>query len=108
MSKELSRYDAVIVGSGISGLTAASYLCKYGYKPILLEQQETIGGLINSFDFKGFLFDGGIRSIESSGVVKPMLRDLGIDLDFNRSPVTMGIKDQIISLSQASDLISYE
>ena len=108
MSKELSRYDAVIVGSGISGLTAASYLCKYGYKPILFEQQETIGGLINSFDYKGFLFDGGIRSIESSGVVKPMLRDLGINLDFNRSPVTMGIKDQIISLSQASDLISYE
>ncbi|TVP86095.1 MAG: NAD(P)/FAD-dependent oxidoreductase [Acholeplasmataceae bacterium] len=102
------RYDAVIVGGGIAGLTAASYLSKYGYMSIVLEQQDIMGGLINSFDYQGFHFDGGIRSIESSGVLIPMIRDLGLDLDFRRSPVTLGIEDQVIALSTPADITAYE
>jgi phytoene dehydrogenase-like protein len=101
-------YDVIIVGGGIAGLTSAAYLSKYGYQPLVIEQQENIGGLINSFDYKGFTFDGGIRSIESSGVVKPMMRDLGLNLDFRRSHVTLGIKNTVIKLSESADIKSFE
>lgn len=107
MLKQTTVYDAVIVGGGIAGLTAAAYLAKDGYRPIVIEQQDTIGGLINSFNYKGFVFDGGIRSIESSGVVKPMIRDLGLDVEFNRSRITLGIQDRVIDLSQISDIDAY-
>lgn len=100
--------QVVIVGGGMAGLTAACYLAKSGYQPLLIEQQEITGGLVNSFDFHGFILDGGIRSIESSGVLKPMIRDLGLKIEFERSPVTLGIKDRVISLSSIDDLQSYE
>lgn len=101
-------YDAIIVGGGISGLTAAAYLCQYGYHPLVIEKQDETGGLVHSFSYKGFIFDSGIRSIESSGIVKPLIRDLGLDIDYRKSKVTLGIKDQVISLSSKDDLPSYE
>jgi phytoene dehydrogenase-like protein len=103
-----NTHKAVIVGGGMAGLTAAAYLAKDGFQPLLIEKQDIIGGLVNSFDYKGFVLDGGIRSIESSGVLKPMIRDLGLDITFDRSPVTLGIKDKVIPLSSISDIKSYE
>lgn len=38
-------FDIVIVGAGHNGLTAACYLAKAGWKPLLLERRETIGGI---------------------------------------------------------------
>jgi len=57
----------------MTGLTAAAYLSKAGYKILICEKEKKVGGLVNSFDFKGFTFDGGIRAIENSGIVFPML-----------------------------------
>lgn len=108
MTDERNIHDVIIVGAGISGLTAAAYLCKAGYRPLVIEKQDTIGGLVQSFDYRGFVFDSGIRSIESSGVVKPLIRDLGLDVDYRRSTVTLGIKDQVITLSSKEDLVHYE
>jgi phytoene dehydrogenase-like protein len=101
-------YDVIIVGGGISGLTAAIYLTKYGYKPLLLEKSDEIGGMINSFTYNGFVFDGGIRSIESSGVVKPLIKEFNLDIKFDRSFVTYGIKDRVIKLNDINDLVNYE
>jgi phytoene dehydrogenase-like protein len=38
-------FDIIIVGAGHNGLTAACYLAKAGWKPLLLERRETIGGI---------------------------------------------------------------
>lgn len=108
MNEPLRSYDVIIVGGGISGLTSSAYLSQYGYRTILFEQQDIFGGLVNSFDYKGFHLDGGIRSIESSGVVKPLIRDLGLNIDLIRSHVTLGIKDQVIPLSDQSNLEDYQ
>jgi phytoene dehydrogenase-like protein len=62
-------YDVLIVGGGMAGLTAAAYLSKAGLKVLLCEKEKKTGGLVNSFDYKGFVFDGGIRGIENSGIV---------------------------------------
>ena len=49
----------VIIGGGISGLSAASYLSKYGFKVQLLEKNEYFGGRIRKHDKSGFVFDMG-------------------------------------------------
>jgi hypothetical protein len=42
----------------------------------------------------GFSFDGGIRAIENSGIVTPMLRQLGLEIPFVKNGVSIGITDQ--------------
>jgi phytoene dehydrogenase-like protein len=38
------NYDVIVVGAGVSGLTAARNLSKQGRKVLVLEAQPTIGG----------------------------------------------------------------
>lgn len=101
------KYDAIIVGGGIAGLTSAAYLTKNGYKVLLCEKEDHIGGLVNSFEYDGFLFDGGVRGIVDSGVVKPMFKQLGIEIEFLKSIVTIGIEDEIVRVEDLNSLKDY-
>jgi phytoene dehydrogenase-like protein len=100
-------YDCIIVGGGMAGLTAGSYLSKAGRSVLLMEKESDIGGLVTSFEHGGFLFDGGIRAIEDSGIVRPMLRQLGIELEFLKSGVSIGFGRDVIKLSGVESLEAY-
>src|SRR6476659_7762849 len=39
-----TSYDAIIIGAGHNGLVTAAYLAKGGYKVIVLERREIVGG----------------------------------------------------------------
>ena len=39
-----ARYDAIVVGGGINGLTCAAHLAKSGVRTLLLEQRASVGG----------------------------------------------------------------
>ncbi len=98
----------VIVGAGISGLTAAAYLSQEGHKVTLLEKSDDLGGLIGSFKRDGFTFDHGIRGVENSGTLFPMLRQLGIKVDFIPNVVDMGIGKDIISINPKENYQTYK
>ncbi len=100
--------NLIIVGAGISGLTAATSLAMRGHSVLVLEKLSTCGGLVNSFVRDGFLFDGGIRAVENAGMVKPMLKELRIDLPLLPSKVSLGVEDKIISADDKESLASYE
>lgn len=102
------KADTIVVGGGIAGLTSAAYLAKAGQEVILFEKEKYTGGLVNSFYRDGVLFDGGIRSIENSGIVFPMLKQLGIKVDFVRSVVSIGIEKDIIKVENKESLVDYE
>ncbi len=53
-------YDAIVIGSGISGLTAAALLTKFGDKrDLVLERHYTAGGFTQSFTRPGYEWDAG-------------------------------------------------
>ncbi len=57
-------YDAIVIGSGIGGLTAAVLLAKYGgWRVLVLERHYTAGGFTHTFTRKGFEWDVGVHYI---------------------------------------------
>jgi len=101
-------HEVIIVGAGMAGLTAAVYLSRAGHDVLLIEKNETCGGLVTSFQKDGFVFDSGPRSIENSGAVKPLLNDLGISLELLESPVSIGIENEILHYKSHESLHAYQ
>ncbi len=58
------RWDAIVIGSGIGGLTTAALLSKYAAKKVLvLERHYTAGGYTHSFHRPGYSWDVGVHYI---------------------------------------------
>jgi len=70
-------YDVIVVGGGMAGLTASAFAARAGCSVLLCEKEATLGGLIQSFERDGFTWDAGIRALEDSGIIFPMLGALG-------------------------------
>jgi all-trans-retinol 13,14-reductase len=62
------KYDAIIIGSGISGLTTASVLASNGKKVLLLEKHYMPGGFTHTFKRKKWLWDVGLHYIGEAHV----------------------------------------
>ncbi|KAH8092934.1 all-trans-retinol 13,14-reductase [Aureococcus anophagefferens] len=65
-AKKLEAYkdvDVVVIGSGVGGLACASILAKGGYKVVVLEQHDVIGGSTHTFEDKGYEFDVGLHYV---------------------------------------------
>jgi len=103
-----ASYDAVIIGAGIGGLTCGAALAKAGKKVLICEQYTQPGGYVTSFHRNGFTFDGGLQSFSSSGLVFPILKELGLydKVQFVRTNyqiITPDIKIKLNSLPQVKE-----
>lgn len=51
------RYDYIVMGAGVAGLSFAYEVAKHGKSVLILEKDKQIGGLSRTLEYKGFLFD---------------------------------------------------
>lgn len=98
----------VIVGAGMAGLTAAAYLARENYDVLVFDKNERTGGLLGTFESNGFLFDSGPRALVNSGIVKPILKDLGIDWEYLENKITLGVEDHLFTIDSMDDLDEYQ
>lgn len=64
----METYDAIIIGSGMGGLTAGSLLAQtQGKRVLILERHFTFGGFTHVFTRKGFTWDVGIHYVGNMG-----------------------------------------
>lgn len=61
------KYDAVVIGSGMGGLTTAALLSDLGWKVCVLEQHYTAGGYTHSYERNGYEWDVGVHYIGDVG-----------------------------------------
>ena len=52
-----NRYDIIVIGGGLGGLTAANRLARAGHQVLLAEQHSQLGGLATYFQRKDHVFD---------------------------------------------------
>ena len=57
------RYDVVVIGSGLGGLTTAALLSMAGKKVLVLERHYTAGGFTHSYRRRGFEWDVGVHYV---------------------------------------------
>ena len=89
-----SSYDAVVIGSGPNGLTAANHLADAGWSVLVLEAQATPGGAVASADdvHPGFVHDT-FSSFYPLAAASAALRPLALEehgLRWCRAPAVLG------------------
>ena len=71
------KYDVLVIGGGVNGLTTAAYLSRAGKKVLVAERRATLGGLCGTEEFHpGFRAN---TCVDDPGWVPPgVMKDLGL------------------------------
>ena len=85
------KYDIIIIGAGLGGLTAGAKLSKSGRKVLLIEQHDRTGGCATTFERKDFTMEVGLHEMDglhAKDMKTKIFRDLGVfdEVEFLKVP----------------------
>lgn len=108
----VSKSDVIVVGSGISGLTAAALLAKRGLNVRLLEQHYQPGGSCGAFRRNGVTFDQGTAMLygfgsEGSNPHRYIMSELEEEIEVIKHEMLYCLKYDGIPIHFHSDMDSY-
>jgi oxygen-dependent protoporphyrinogen oxidase len=79
----MANTKVVIIGAGISGLTATHILHKVGYDVTVLERNDKVGGSIETVLEGGMMFDRGPNSaLETTPIIAQLVEELNLKDQF--------------------------
>lgn len=78
--------DAIVIGSGLGGLTAAALYARAGRRVLVLERNDTFGGAATVYHHGGLAIEASLHEIDGFDVDDPklpLLASLGLDRDLD-------------------------
>lgn len=104
----MTPYDAIVLGGGFAGLTAAHYLRKAGWTVVVIEAADEVGGRVRTVRRQGYTIDVGATQM-SSGYRQylELCEELGLGDQMHRSCPYVGmLRDGRIHAIDARSLIA--
>ncbi len=101
------RFDYVIIGSGVAGLTAAAYLSGKGFSVAVLEKGPRPGPTLAGFVREGLRFDTGLHLTGGLGhgeILRSYLKMLGVDKDLEPVFLRQDAAEQILFSHDAAHI----
>ena len=83
-------FDAVVVGAGLAGLTAAAQLARAERSVLVIDKADSVGGRARTKVDAGFHFNLGPHALYRSGAALRCLGDLGIHPSGAKPPASGG------------------
>lgn len=76
------KYDVVIVGAGIAGLTAGIYAVRAGKSVLILEGKVEGGQIINTVGIENWPGDMGVSGVDLTHKITDQAKKLGVEIDY--------------------------
>ncbi|MFZ0715411.1 FAD-dependent oxidoreductase [Mycobacterium sp.] len=73
-------FDVLVIGAGAGGMAAAARLHHLGYRTLLAESRDRVGGRASTVEIDGFRVNTGALIIETGGENGRLFADLGISM----------------------------
>jgi phytoene desaturase len=73
--------DVLVIGAGAGGLLTAARLAHQGYRTLVVERLEQVGGRASTRDVDGFKVNNGAIVIETGGITEQTFREVGAEFD---------------------------
>ena len=107
------KFDVVVIGAGLGGLSTAGYLAKAGKKVLVLEHHSVPGGYAHEFRRGKYRFEVALHAIDGAGPggwAYPVLKDLGVigNVDFHRMDPFYTVRYPEHEITTHADPVSYE
>lgn len=102
--------DVVVVGAGIAGLAAAYRLKAHGLKPLVVEQNDRLGGRMRTDRIGGYNIDAGVTILgRRYRRMRALVRELGLQHVTEAVPFTLAIdgpdRTRIYRAARPDDLL---
>jgi phytoene desaturase len=83
---ETTKHDVIVIGSGMGGISAGALLANAGYKTLVVEKYERLGGRFSTVEYKGFKMPTGAIGIETGGAVERVFKEVGAPFEVTLVP----------------------
>ena len=74
-------FDVIVIGAGAGGLFTAARLAHQGYRTLVLESLDKVGGRASTDDIDGFKVNNGAIVIELGGITEQTCEEVGAAFD---------------------------